>query len=410
VPASPLSAYANRRMAVLVALGFASGLPSVLVADTLQAWMKQSGADITTIGLYGYVGLPYALKFAWAPLMDRYVPPLLGRRRGWLLLTQVAVALAIAAMAFSGPSVSLAALAATALCVSFLSASQDIVSDAYRTDVLPVEELGAGAAVFTTGYRVGMIASGGGALILAGSGVSWPWVYGLAAMAMSVGVVATLCAPEPSRHVARPPSLAAAVKEPLSDLLSRPAAWTMLVFVVIFKLPDVIAVQYTTPFLLDSGYALGDIGEIRGVVGVLATIVGAIAGGALVARAGLRRSLWTFGVLHAVSNFGYWALSRSRPDLYAMTSAVVLENFCVGLAAAGFMAFLMSQCDARFSASQYALLTSLMAATKYVAGPPCGFIAQHVGWSWFFAGAAVTGVPSLFLIPRLRLPGDAPPT
>jgi len=403
---NPLRVFTNRRMAVLAGLGFASGLPSVLVADTLQAWMKTADVDIKTIGLYGSVGLPYALKFAWAPLMDRYVPPFLGRRRGWLVVTQVLVAAAIAGMGLSGPSVSLGALAAMAVLVAFLSASQDIVADAYRTDVLAPAERGAGAAVFTTGYRVGMIASGGGALILAGSGVPWPMVYAIAAAAMIVGVVATLAAPDPASDVARPPSLAEAVKAPLRDLLARRGAWTMLLFVVVFKLPDQIASQYTTPFLKDAGYTLTQIGDVRGVVGVFATIAGTIAGGAVVARLGLRRSLWVFGVLHAVSNLGYCLLSRAEPDLVAMTATIVVENFCVGLATAGFMAFLMSQCDARFSASQYALLTSLMAATRYVAGAPCGYLEAAVGWTWFFAGAALVGLPSLLLMPWLRVPGE----
>jgi len=406
--AAPLRVYANRRMAVLTALGFASGLPLALTGTTLQAWLSRRGLDMSTVGLFGYVGLPYAFKFAWAPLMDRYVPPFLGRRRGWLLVMQICVAVAIAVMGFAGPSISLSALAAVAVLVAVLSASQDIVADAYRADVLPAKERGAGVGVFTTGYRIGMIASGGGALILAGAGVPWPWVYAIAAAAMCIGIAATLFAPEPERAVAAPPTLAIAIVEPLRELLLRRGAAVTLLFVLLFKLPDELAKQSVTPFLQRTGYTDEQIGSVQGVVGVIMTIVGALAGGAVVARFGLRRSLWTFGVLHAVSNFAYFLLSRTSPGLPAMTAAVVVENFCIGLATAGFLAFLMSQCDPRFSAFQFALLTSVMAITR-AAAANWGFVQERIGWSWFFAGAAVTGVPSLFLIQRLRLPEDERP-
>ncbi len=341
--------------------------------------------------------------------MDRFAPPFLGRRRGWLIVTQVLVAVAIAAMGLCGPSVSLHGLAAMAVLVAFLSASQDIVADAYRTDVLPAEEWGSGAAVFTTGYRVGMIASGGGALILAGRGVPWPWVYAIAAACMGVGVAATLFAPEPVRAPPPPPTLAVAVVEPLREILFRRGAAATLLFVVLFKVPDVIALQYVTPFLQRTGYSDGEIGSVQGVAGVAVTIAGALAGGTLVARIGLRATLWTAGLAHAAGNVGYLLLSRTSPDMASMTAAVVVENFCIGLATAGFLAFLMSRCDPRYSAFQYALLTSLNAATRYVGGAPFGYVQERVGWTWFFAGAAVSALPGLLLLPWLRLGEEAQP-
>jgi PAT family beta-lactamase induction signal transducer AmpG len=397
-------------MAVLVGLGFASGLPGVLVADTLQAWLKTANVDLPRIGLItGVVGWPYALKFIWAPLLDRYALPLLGRRRGWLVLTQVLVACAIVALGLRGPEGSLLAFGAGAFLVALFSASQDIVADAYRTDVLAPEELGAGAAVFTMGYRIGMIASGAGALFLADAGVSWSGVYALAAAAMAVGVVATLCAPEPPVRAGRPALLSDAVIVPLRAFL-RDEGVAMLAFVALFKLPDVMGTWGATPFLIEKGYALHDIAAVRGVLGVIVTIAGTFAGGAIVARAGLVRSLWIFGVLHAAVNVAFCLLSRGGPDLSAMTAVLVIESFCVGLATAGFLAFLMSRCDPRFSAFQFALLTALMALSRYFATMFLGDVAARLGWTWFFAVAALSGVPSLLLLLRVRSPGGPPAT
>ena len=408
---SPLRAFTNRRTAVLTGLGFSSGLPSVLVADTLQAWMSKSRVDLPTIAIVtGAVGWPYALKFLWAPLVDRETLPFLGRRRGWLLATQILVAAAIVALGLGGRPGDIGGFAAMAFLVSFFSATQDIVADAYRTDVLRPEELGAGAAVFTTGYRVGMVASGAGALALAGAGLSWSAVYAIAACAMIVGVAATFLAPEPEHHTERTGSFASAVTVPLRALLARADGPTALAFVAVFKLPDVIGASYATPFLLDRGYTLTQLAAVRGLVGVGIGIAGTICGGAVVVRLGIRRSLWIFGVLHAVTNLGFCLLSRAEPNLAAMTAVIVIENFCIGLATAGFMAFLMSRCDARHSASQYALLTALVALTRYAVVMPLGAVQVAIGWTWFFALATIVGLPSLFLIPRLRLPGDEPPT
>lgn len=400
-PYAALRAYANRRAAALTLLGFGSGLPLALTGATLQAWLTRAGLDMKSVGLFGIVGLPYALKFAWAPLLDRFAPPLLGRRRGWLLVTQAASALAIAAMGVRGPATPISVLAGLAVLTSFLSASQDIVADAYRSDVLPAEERGSGAAVFTTGYRVGMIASGGGALLLAGEGVPWPWVYAIAAATMAVGVAGTLLAPEPERAPAPPATLAVAIVDPLRELLLRRGAVVTLLFVLLFKLPDEIARQCVTPFLQRTGYSDADIGGVQGVLGVVATIAGALAGGGVVARLGLIRSLWAFGVAHAASNFGYFLLAGCGVSLPAMTAAVLAENFCIGLATAGFLAFLMSRCDPRYSAFQFALLTSVMAGTRALASG-WGYVQERTDWRGLFVVAAVSGLPSLCLIPWLR--------
>ena len=397
------SVFANRRTAALLALGFASGLPLALTGDTLQAWMKDAKLDLGTIGLFSLVGLPYTIKFLWAPLMDRFVPPLLGRRRGWLLITQVLLIGAILAMAMVGPGGSLRWLAVMALLVAFCSASQDIVTDAYRTDVLPEEERGAGAAVSVMGYRIAMITTGAGALALAGFGISWPVVYALMAGMLGIGIVASLLAPEPRQVVAPPPSLGDAVIHPLKEFLLRPDGWLVLTFVVLFKLPDVVAGSMSQLFMLDIGIPKPDIALIKQFLGVGITIAGALFGGGVVARLGLKRSLWLFGILQAVSNLGFWLLSLTGPSYTVMVGVIAVENFCAGLVTAGFAAFLMSQCDARYSATQFALLSSLMAITRVIAGAPGGFAAKEWGWSWFFLTSVLCGIPGMLLLPWIRI-------
>jgi PAT family beta-lactamase induction signal transducer AmpG len=396
-----LHEYLNRRMAVLLALGFASGLPLALTGDALQAWMKDAGIDTGKIGLFAIVGLPYVLKFAWSPIMDRYCPPMLGRRRGWLLVTQALLMLAIAAMSFCRPERSLTFLAAGAMLVAFVSASQDIVTDAYRADLLPAEERGAGAAVAVAGYRLGMIASGAGALMLAGGGWSWRAIYLLMAGSMAVGLIATLLAPTPTNAPAPPKTLADAVVHPLRQLTATRGAWVVLAFVFLFKAPEYMAAGMTVPFMLDIGVHQADLGAVKQGLGVVVMIVGALAGGKLVARIGMWRSLWVMGILHSVSNLAFCAMAFSGPRYGAMIATIGIENSCVGLTTAGFAAFLMSRCDARYSATQYALLTGIAALSRIACAMPGGYIAAHTGWPMFFALSAAAGIPGVAMLPFL---------
>lgn len=407
-----LSVYFNRRAAALLGLGFASGLPAMLTQTTLQAWLKDMKVDLKTIGLFSVVTLPYTLKFIWAPLMDRYVPPLLGRRRGWLLVTQLLLIVSIVLLAAAGgrgTGDTLTMLAAMALVVAFMSASQDIVADAYRTDVLPTAELAAGAAVFVTGYRVGLIAATAGALELSGH-TSWFNVYLVMAALMSVGIVATLLAPQPPRESA-PATLDEAVVRPLVQFLRRRGAVFVLLFIVLFKLPDVVAKVMALPMLKDMGFDNQEIGRVQQGLGLLVTIIGALVGGGVVARLGLIRSLWLFGILQAVSNLGYLALAITGKNYAAMVTVIAVENFCGGLVTAGFVAYLMSQCDSQYSAFQYALLTSLMAFAGTWAGAPTGYVVEHVGYAWFFVISVACGVPGmlmLFWLPNIA--GDEKPS
>jgi len=394
-------------MLALLLLGFSSGLPLALTADTLQAWLTDSGVDLGTIGLFALVGLPYTLKFLWAPFIDRYAVPLLGRRRGWLLVTQCLLIVCIAAMAMTDPKSNLMSVAILALTIAFFSASQDIVVDAYRADVLEEAERAAGAALAVSGYRIAMIVSAAGALWLSGSfDLSWPTIYLVMAAAMLAGIVATLLAPEPAARAEPPPTLVDAVVKPLAQFFARPTGLLVLAFVVVFRLPDNTAGAMTVPFMLKVGFAKVDIAAVRQFAGIALTIAGALTGGWVVAKLGLIKSLWIFGLLQAVSNVGFLILSVVGPDYATMVIVISVESFCGGLVTAGFMAFLMSQCDIRYSATQYALLSSLMAQTRVLGATPTGYLAEHLGWTGFFAMTVFAALPGMMILYFLR---PAPP-
>jgi PAT family beta-lactamase induction signal transducer AmpG len=405
---SLLHIFANRRMAALLALGFASGLPLLLTGQTLQLRLADAQVDLGTIGLASLIAWPYTFKFAWAPLMDRYVPPLLGRRRGWLLVTQVILIVAIIVLGTTDPGKSLKMIAVCAMFVAFVSASQDIAGDAYRTDVLPAEERGAGTAVWVMGYRVAMILSGAGALLLVGRGMSWATTYVVIASLLSIGLIATLLAPEPLRAVAAPPTLVDAAVRPLQQFFTRRRGWVVLLFVFLFTLPEVLASNTTGVFLQQIGFSKTEIGTVKQGLGVACTIVGAIVGGGIVARFGVWRSLWVFGVLGAVSNIGFFALAEIGASRTLMLAAVLTESFCAGLVTAGFVAFLMGQCDPRFTATQFALLSSLKGLTGLVGGAPAGYVVEGVGWGKFYLISILAGAPSLALLPLMRQRPEAP--
>lgn len=404
-----ISLYANRRMASLAALGFASGLPLALVFATLQAWMTDLNITVATIGVVvGLVKFPYAFKFVWSPLMDRFVPPFLGRRRGWLLIMQVLLVLGIAAMAWVGGQSSIIPLSIMAVAVAFCSASQDIVADAYRTDVLSAEERGAGAAVFVTGYRIGLTVSMAGALYVAGHfHVPWPTIYLVMAALMGIGIIASCLAPEPQSGTIAPPTLREAVVEPLRQFVARRDGWLVAGFILLFKLPEVMVDLEKIPFLMAAGVSKEQLAVIVQGLGMAMTIVGAMAGGWVVARLGLWRSLWVFGILGAISNLGFWYIAVAGSAWINLISAVSVEHFCAGLVTAGFVAFLMSQCDRRYSATQFALLSSLMALTSVFCAGPLGALAQRLGWAWFFALSVLAIIPGMAMLPWIAIPDES---
>ena len=403
-----LQVFSNRRVALMMVLGFASGLPLALTTGTLQAWATVEGVDIRTIGMLTLVGSAYTLKFLWAPLMDRFVPPLLGRRRGWMLVTQLALAVAIAVMGTGSPGEGMAALAAIAVLVAFVSASQDIAFDAYRTDVLRAAERGAGAAMSVFGYRLAMLVSGGLALVLAGTVLGWRATYFLMAALMGIGALATLLAPEPDAVLKPPRTLQEAVVGPWRDFFSRSfgaaGAGEMLALIVLYKLSDAFALSLSTAFLIrGAGFSVEEVGYVNKGLGLVATILGAMVGGGLMARLGLFRSLMLFGVLQTVSNLAFWALAVTPRNIYSMAAAVAVENICGGMGTTAFVALLMALCNRRYSATQFALLSSLSAVGRtYVAGPLSGAIVAQMGWPAFFAATVVIGMPGLWLLWRRR--------
>ena len=396
-------ALGDRRVGLMLALGFASGLPLALTSGTLQAWMTIEGVSLTTIGFATLIGQAYVFKFLWAPALDRYTPPLLGRRRGWLLATQLLLIAGIAIMAVLSPGRSLMGLALAAVTVAFFSASQDIVFDAYRADVLPAAKRGAGAAVSVLGYRLGMIVSGGLALWLAERVTGWGGMYFVMAALMLVGVAATLAAPEPKAPPAAPHSLRDAVVEPLREFFGRPGAWALLGLIVCYKLGDAFAGALSTAFLIrGAGFGADEVGLVNKSFGLAATIVGALAGGVAMAKLGLYRSLLWFGIGQALTNLGYWLIAVSPKSLALMAGAVGLENLIGGMGTAAFVALLMSLVDARFSATQYALLSAIASVGRVYVGPATGYLVEAVGWPTFFLLTVAFAAPGLALLVALR--------
>ncbi|MEB6380531.1 muropeptide MFS transporter AmpG [Leclercia adecarboxylata] len=387
------------KSAILLILGFASGLPLALTSGTLQAWMTVENIDLKTIGFFSLVGQAYVFKFLWSPMMDRYTPPFLGRRRGWLLMTQAMLLLAIAAMGFLEPASQLRWMAALAVVIAFCSASQDIVFDAWKTDVLSAEERGAGAAISVLGYRLGMLVSGGLALWLADRYLGWQGMYWLMAALLIPCMIATLLAPEPSDVIPVPRSLEQAVAEPLRDFFGRNNAWLILLLIVLYKLGDAFAMSLTTTFLIRGvGFDAGEVGVVNKTLGLIATIIGALYGGVLMQRLSLFRALLIFGILQGISNAGYWLLSITDKHMLSMAAAVFFENLCGGMGTAAFVALLMTLCNKSFSATQFALLSALSAVGRVYVGPIAGWFVETHGWAEFYLFSVFAAIPGLLLL------------
>lgn len=392
-----LSIIFSGRMLVAFLMGFACGLPLLLTIGVLQAWMKESGVDLTWIGMITLVQIPYTWKFLWAPFMDRFTPPFLGRRRGWLILAQIALIFSIIALGFSDPVKKAGLMVVTAVLVAFFSASQDIVVDAYRREDLPDEELGLGSSLYIYGYRIGMWLASGGGLILADH-MSFARVYFIMALCMLVGVFTALFAPEPKVDVRPPQTMKEAVLDPLRDYFRRHEALWILAFILLFKIGDTMAAAITTPFYLDIGFTKTEIGTVVKVFGSWAMIVGAILGGVIMLRLGINRSLWIFGVLQALSTAGFALLARIGHSIPVLSGVIAFENLSSGMGTAAFVAFMASITNKKFTATQYALLTSIMGLPRVVASAPTGFMAKHLGWESFFIACALIAIPGILLL------------
>jgi PAT family beta-lactamase induction signal transducer AmpG len=385
------------RMLVAMLMGFSSGLPLLLTGSVLQAWLKDGGVDLARIGLFALVGLPYTLKFLWSPLFDRYALPM-GRRRGWMALLQLSVAGALLLLSMTQPSADhLWPVMLASVLVSFFAASQDVVIDAYRRESLAESELGLGSALYVNGYRVGMLLAGGGGLILA-DWISFEAMYRLMAVFMAVCVTVTLLAPEPPLPEGRPRNLREAVLLPFRDYFSRDGAWMILGFILLYKLGDTMASAMTTPFYLDLGYSKTEIGTVVKLFGFWATIAGGTLGGIWILRAGMHRALWLFGFAQMVSTFGFVVLAQMPPSEIALATVVAIENLTAGMGTAAFVGFMAALTDRRFTATQYALLSSLMGVPRVLLSAPTGWLAQTLGWSGFFGLCVLIAIPGLLLL------------
>ena len=390
------------RMLVALLMGFSAGLPLLLTGSVLQAWMTEVGVELGTIGLFALVGLPYTLKFAWAPLLDRFtIFPILGRRRGWLLLIQLILMASIAALGFVDPLQSPWRVAGVALLVTFFSASQDIVIDAYRRESLADDEQGLGASLYVNGYRIGMLLASGGGLILADF-IPFTLVYLCMAATMLVGILTTLWCQEPEVPAGTPRSLYEAVVQPFVEYFSRRDALLILLFILLYKVGDTMASHMTTPFYLDLGFTKTEIGAVVKLFGFWATIIGGLLGGILILRLGIYRSLWLFGILQAISTAGFAVLAQIGPSTPGLAAVIAFENFSGGMGTAAFIAFMASLTNKKFTATQYALLSSLMGVPRVLITAPTGYMAGFLGWEGFFMLCVVLALPGLWLLMRFR--------
>ena len=386
-------------MIIAFLMGFSCGLPLLLTLSLLQAWMHEAQVDLATIGAFSLVGLPYTIKFLWAPLADRFNIFGLGRRRGWLLLIQILLVLSILAMAATDPSGGPWIMATIALGLAFFSASQDIVVDAYRRETLADEELGLGSSFYVNGYRLGMLMASGGGLVLADF-LSFSTVYLIMATGMIVGIVTTIFVPEPDvEHI--PTSLRDAVILPLKDYFSRRNALFILVFILIFKLGDTMAFTMSTPFYLDLQFSKTEIGVATQLVGFWAILVGGTFAGVLILKLQLYRSLWIFGILQMVSTAGFVLLAIVGHDVGWLSAVVAFENLCTGMANAAFLGYMASITNKSFTATQYALLSSLIGIPRVLASSATGLMAEYFGWVGFFTLCTLIAIPGLVMLRRI---------
>jgi PAT family beta-lactamase induction signal transducer AmpG len=415
-PAATPAPWRDRRFPVLLALGFSAGVPLPLVAGlVLRQWFAEAGVSLAEIGLTALIGLSYSLKFLWSPALDVLPPPplfrSLGRRRGWLLTVQPLLALAILATGMTDPAADPWRTAALAALVAFLSASQDIVVDAWRIEILPEREQGLGLAFYVWGYRGALLASGAGTLWMVG-GVGWSGAYAYAASLVLVGLAATLVAPEPAPPVAPPPGwrarLSVAVVHPFLDFMRRRYWLAILLFVGLFKLGEALAGVMTAPFYRSLGFSRETVAGVASVFGLFATLGGALAGGWLVARIGTARALVLTGLGQMLSNLMYVALAAAGHSLPMLWAQVGVENFTDGLADAAFITYLSALTSRAFTATQYALLSSLAGVPLRTFGAGSGWVAEALGWPGFFLLTTAAALPAMALM--LWLLGRLPPS
>lgn len=390
----------NRKMVACIFLGFTSGMPLYVLFSLVPAWLRGHDVDLATIGLFALVSLPYTWKFAWSPLLDRYKLPFLGRRRGWALFTQVGLLFSIAALGRFDPTVSLQAIVATVFVISVFSASQDIVIDAYRRELLADDELGSGTSLFVNAYRLSSLVPGSLSLVLSDH-LPWSTVYWVTAAFMGVGIVTSLLIKEVSKEAMAPASLREAIIEPFVEFFSRDgikSALAILAFMFLYKLGDNMATALATPFYIDMGFSNTEIGSIAKVAALWAVIAGGIIGGVAMLKLTINRSLWIFGFVQIGTLFGYIWLSTVGHHPLGLFLVVSGEYLGVGLGAIALGAYMARETSKAFTATQFALFTSFVAIPRTFANASTGFIIEAIGYTQFFSLCVLVAVPGMLLL------------
>jgi PAT family beta-lactamase induction signal transducer AmpG len=399
-------ALGDKRIVAVLLMSFASGMPFNLSGSgfAFQAWLASAGVDLKSIGLFSLVGLPYSFKFLWAPLLDRYVPPFLGRRRGWIVIFQACLAVAIGVMGFSSPTAAPFYLAAIALLMVFLSSSQDIVIDAYRVDTIPASERGVAAAATAFGYRTGSVLAST-VLVLIASVSNWHLAFLVIAVFMAATMLSTIWAPEPLTPGQPPRTLASSFWNPLKDLISQKGAWGFLLLVLLYKAGDAFALSLYSAFMIKGvGFSLAELSIAGKANMTVSTITGVTLGGWIYMRWGMFRSLLVFGIGQSLTNLLYTALALSGKKLWLMALATTLDTGVGGMGQAAYVGFLVSLCSSSFSATQYALLSAMASIPRNVTGYIAGHLVTAIGWPKFFVVTCLTAVPGLVLLVILRRP------
>lgn len=389
------------KMLSMFLLGFSSGLPIALVMGTMQAWFKTSGVDIKSIGLLSLIGIPYTFKFLWSPLIDNINFNFLGRRRSWLLITQLFIILTIMIISYLNPKNTPFLLGTLGLILAFFSATQDTVIDAYKIDILDEHERGFGAALSVEGYRVAMLISGGGALFLADL-IGWQKTYFCMALLMIIGVITTYNIKEPNLTINKNKTFFNNIKESILFFLKKEKAISFLSLVILYKLSNAFLLSLSTPFLIDIGFSLTDIGVLNKIIGLTASLLGIFLGGLLLVKINLFNAMFLFGILQGTTNLLHLILSIYGKNYILAANAIFIENLCSGMGTAAFLAFLMSLCNKKFSATQFAILTALDSIPRTFIGPISGYIVANYNWNTFFCLASISAIPSLIILIYLK--------
>jgi PAT family beta-lactamase induction signal transducer AmpG len=393
----------TKALLVCIFLGFSSGLPLFILYNLLSAWLKSEGVDLKAIGLFALVGMPYTWKFLWAPAMDRFKLPFLGRRRGWMVVTQIAVMLAVILMGQFNPSTEIWIVVFLASVVAFFSASQDIVVDAHRREWLTEGQMGSGTALFVNAYKLSTLVPGSLSLILSDL-ITWNWVFFITGLFMLPGILTTLLVSEPREYGPPPQTMREAVIEPFNEFIHR-SGWKhaafILLFIFLYKLGDSMASALATPFYIELGFTRTEIGLVAKNAGLWASILGGILGAYWMLKTGVNKGLWIFGVLQAVATLGFVVLAQSGPDLWVLSWVIGFEAITAGLGTAAFTAYLALETNPRFTATQFALFTSLSAVPRTFINALTGYIVEFTGWTNFFIICVVLALPGLMLLPKI---------